>query len=334
MQLLTGTAHVFRVVTGSAVTVDVFASYIDKNGSTFTPGNQATAITTAATTDVVAAPGASTQRNLKSCSIRNKHASSSNVVTVQFFNGTTAFEIISETLAAGTELLYEDGQGWTVNTTGSLVSHQVFATAASGTYTTPAGVRAIKVECIAGGGAGGGCATAATNSGAGGGGGGGAYAASIIVAPAASYGYTVGAGGTPGAAGANNGGAGANTTFNTTTVVAAAGAGGLADTVTTIHAGGNGGAGGTVAGSTGDAKYAGSAGQPGTALAAAQALSGGGGASPIGGGAAVAVKNTTGGGVAGGSAGGGGSGGCIISGGANQAGGAGGAGLIIVTEYR
>lgn len=332
MQLLTGTAHVFRVVTGSAVTVDVFASYIDKSGSTFTPGNQATAITTAATTNVVSAPAASTQRNLKSMSVRNKHASSSNVVTVQFYDGATAYEIISETLAAGTELLYEDGQGWVVNITGANVSHQVFTTGGAGTYTTPAGVRAIKVECVGGGGAGGGCGTAATNSAGAGGGGAGAYAVALITSPAASYAYVVGAGGTPGAAGANNGGAGVNTTFNTTTVVAVGGSGGLADTVTTLHAGGLGGAGGLASGSTGDFKSNGAPGGNGVSFAAAQCLSGAGGPSVYGGGA-VSAKNATGAGVAG-TSGGGGSGATIVSGGANQAGGAGGAGLIIVTEYR
>lgn len=320
-----------RIVTDAAITVDVVASYIDKATTTYTPAPQATAITTATTTTIISAPAASTQRKVTAVSIRNKHATTAVNVTVQFFNG-TAYEVIKRALVAGDSLLYNDNDGWELFGAGALNSHQVFTAAGAGTYTTPAGVRAIKVECVGGGGAGGGCGTAATNSAGAGGGGSGAYAVSIIANPAASYGYVVGAGGTPGAAGANNGGAGVDTTFNTTTIVAKGGSGGLADTVTTLHAGGLGGAGGLASTSTGDFKSNGTPGGTGMSFAAAQAASGAGGSSVYGGGA-VSAKNATGAGVAG-TSGGGGSGATIISGGANQAGGAGGAGLILVTEYR
>lgn len=329
-QILTGASEVLRIVTDAAIAVDVVAHFIDKNGTTFTPDSTPTAITTATTTTIVAAPGASIQRNVLACSIRNKSTTTSVGVTVQFFDG-TAYEITKEILAAGAELFYEDKVGWTVTANSPAVTHQIIAVAGGGTYNTPAGVRAIRVECVGGCGAGGSAATAATNSGAAGGGGGGAYAEAIIANPASSYAYVVGAGGTPGAAGANNGGAGGDTTFNVTTVVAKGGSGGLADTVTTIHVGGNGGAGGLASTSTGDLKRDGQPGGAGLALAAAQAVSGQGGGTVYGGGAA-SVKNATAGGTAG--TAGGGSGACIISGGASQAGGAGAPGLIIVTEYR
>src|SRR5438105_4986751 len=74
------------------------------------------------------------------------------------------------------------------------ITKQVLA--GTGTYITPAGVRAIFVECIGGGGGGGSAPiTTSAQSGAGGGGGGGAYAASLIFAPLATYAYVVGAGG-------------------------------------------------------------------------------------------------------------------------------------------
>lgn len=330
--MILDTTDSLRLVTDAAITVDVVASHIDKNSTTYTPDVTATAITTATTTTIVGTPAASTQRKITSLSIRNKHASTGVNVTVQFFNGSTAYEVVKIALAAGATLTYNNNDGWELVGTGLVITRQIFTAAGAGTYTLPTGVRSIRVECVGGGGAGGSCATAATNSGAAGGGGAGAYSESVINSPASSYPYVVGAGGIPGAAGANNGGAGVDTTFNATTIVAKAGQGGLADTVNTIHAGGLGGAGGLASAGTGDFKTDGQSGGVGLALAAAQAVSGCGGSSIYGGGG-IERKNATSAGAIGGG-GGGGSGGSIISGGASQAGGAGGAGIIIVTEYR
>jgi hypothetical protein len=113
----------------------------------------------------------------------------------------------------------------------------------SGSWTCPAGVTSVTVQCW---GAGGGGGPRATN-GRAGGGGGGAYASSIItVVPGNSYNYIVGTGGTSGTNGTNS-------SFNAISVVAAGGTGVLAD----VNAGG---AGGTVAASTGTTRYAGGAG--------------------------------------------------------------------------
>jgi hypothetical protein len=62
MLLLTATTDKLQLVTGSAATVDVHASYVDASQANppvvqgDTMGRQNTAITTAATTDIVAAP--------------------------------------------------------------------------------------------------------------------------------------------------------------------------------------------------------------------------------------------------------------------------------------
>jgi hypothetical protein len=82
----------------------------------------------------------------------------------------------------------------------------------------------------------------------------------------------------------------------------------------------------------GDIKLAGTPGDSGLCLAAAQALSGHGGAGFLGMGAAPSIK-TQGTGAAGGNYGGGGGGGCILSGGASVAGGVGGNGLLRVWEF-
>ena len=112
MLLLVSTSDKIQIVTGEAVTVDVHASYVDYSGSGVTPGRANTAISAATTTDVVAAPGASTQRNVKALLIRNKHASSSVAVTVQHTDGTTTAELYKATLMPGETLQFLDGVGF------------------------------------------------------------------------------------------------------------------------------------------------------------------------------------------------------------------------------
>jgi hypothetical protein len=114
MLLLATTSAKLQVITGSAVTVDVHASFADFDGSTTTLDRQNSAITTATTTDVVGAPGASTQRNIKGLFIRNKHASSSVAITVVRFDGVNSFELYKTTLLAGESLSFVDGHGFRV----------------------------------------------------------------------------------------------------------------------------------------------------------------------------------------------------------------------------
>jgi hypothetical protein len=71
MILLTSTSDLLRVVTSTAGNVQVQSSYVDLSGTTVTPGRLNTLITTAATTNIVASPAASTQRNIKTVSIFN-----------------------------------------------------------------------------------------------------------------------------------------------------------------------------------------------------------------------------------------------------------------------
>src|SRR3990167_6601642 len=121
MLLLTGTSDLIQVVTGQAVTTDVHASWVDNASGTITPGRTNTAISGATTTTVVGSPGASTQRNVQTLVVRNKHASSSVTITVQHTDGVTPVELVKLTLAAGEELQYIDGSGWAVlDTNGAL----------------------------------------------------------------------------------------------------------------------------------------------------------------------------------------------------------------------
>lgn len=112
MLLLTSTSDIIRIVTDSTATVDVHASWVDLNGSTQTPGRTNTAISSSTTTTVVAAPGASTYRNVKRLSVRNRHASTSVTVTIQHWDGTTSIELDKRVLGPGGSILFTDDYGW------------------------------------------------------------------------------------------------------------------------------------------------------------------------------------------------------------------------------
>lgn len=117
MLLLASTSDKIRLTTSSTADTDVHASYCDlTTGPTVTPGRKNTAINTATTTDIVAAPAASTYRTVKALTIRNRHASTSVDVTVIHTDGTNAMELIKKTLTAGQSLHYHEGRGFEVMT--------------------------------------------------------------------------------------------------------------------------------------------------------------------------------------------------------------------------
>jgi hypothetical protein len=100
-----------QVVSSSTSALDVHASWIDNASGVMTPGRTNTAIVTAATTDVVATPSASTFRNLKTLQIRNKGVVDNDVTVVINQNG-TSFELHKTTLSAGEALEYAEGVGF------------------------------------------------------------------------------------------------------------------------------------------------------------------------------------------------------------------------------
>ncbi len=146
MLILSTTSDLIRVVTASVANILAHASWIDRNGSTITPGRTNTpAITTATTTTIAGSPAASTYRNIKYLGVTNSHASASCVVAVELFDGTTAAQLMKVTLLAG-ESLTMDGEGhWEhrdangaeyavarlLDVRKRLVADQTFATAAS-----------------------------------------------------------------------------------------------------------------------------------------------------------------------------------------------------------
>lgn len=115
MLLLAATTDKLQLTTAVATAIDVHVSYVDASNTTLVPsgaGKQNTAITTATTTDILAAPGASTVRNAKTINIRNKDSTLANTVTVIFDQNGTDFVMHSVTLLAGETLQYIEGVGW------------------------------------------------------------------------------------------------------------------------------------------------------------------------------------------------------------------------------
>jgi hypothetical protein len=110
---LSTTSHVIRIVTAAAANVDCHASWVDLNGTTVTPGSlNTTGIVTATTTTVVAAPAASTVRNVKALYITNTSAAVSTRVTAEHFDGTNAAELIGFILLPGENMTFNEEGKW------------------------------------------------------------------------------------------------------------------------------------------------------------------------------------------------------------------------------
>lgn len=116
MLLLLATTDKISLTTSAAASVDVVASIQDKTTSTgaIASASQRTAVTTAATTDIVAAPASGVERNIVECTARNKHATQPTDVTVQLNANGTLYEICKATLNPGDTLEYIEGVGYFV----------------------------------------------------------------------------------------------------------------------------------------------------------------------------------------------------------------------------
>jgi len=181
-------------------------------------------------------------------------------------------EPIAQQVPEGIEPVPSEGQDpWMAP-----LADTVFNTPGTFSWTCPAGVTCIKVECWGGGGGGGADNNNFVSAGAGGGGG-GAYARldSYPVIPGNTYTIVVGAAGSAGTGNGNGGGGGASYFVSTGVLNAAGGSGGI---------GGNNGAGGAggAIGATGNAKYSGGNGRQGYASGLYYYGGGGGGSAGTG----------------------------------------------------
>lgn len=108
--ILSATTESLELVTTTTAALDVVISYIEYTASAATPAAAQTAITTATTTTILAAPGASTQRQVKRMTIRNTSATSTNTLTLQKDVSGTNYTSWKASLGPG-ETLSMDSEG-------------------------------------------------------------------------------------------------------------------------------------------------------------------------------------------------------------------------------
>ena len=200
----------------------------------------------------------------------------------------------------------------------------------SSTFTVPANITTVKVECWGGGGRGG----TMTANGGGGGAGGGAYASSIItVVPENTYTITVGTGSS------SNTAPGGDSWFGTSTTILAKGGNSVANNATTGALGGNAAScigdiiysGGTGADGSGTTYGGGGGSSAGIASNGTTATNATGAVAPLGGANGGAGKSGTQGTGTAGSYHGGGGGGALRTSSSTRNGGNGATGMVLVT---
>lgn len=112
--ILTATTHSIELETSAAVSVDWCTAWVDHTASGGTPGSNQGNVATATTTAIAAAPAASTQRQIKFVSLRNRGAASTTVVVKKDVSGTEYHLSPPISLAAGETATWTDHGGWQV----------------------------------------------------------------------------------------------------------------------------------------------------------------------------------------------------------------------------
>lgn len=115
MLLLVATNQKVQLVTDASADVEVVTSYVTNNAGTITPGGSGpiASITSATTTDIVAVPGSSEQRNVTGIQARNAHASTSVNCTFQVVDGTNTVTLAKIALLAGEWCGMDENGNWT-----------------------------------------------------------------------------------------------------------------------------------------------------------------------------------------------------------------------------
>lgn len=113
--LLAAITESIELQTDVAGSVDWSVYWADHTSAAFTPGSGQGNIATATTTTIVAAPAASTQRQIKKISVRNRSTTAAQVVTLKKDVSATEYhETPAITLQPGEALVYIDGAGYAV----------------------------------------------------------------------------------------------------------------------------------------------------------------------------------------------------------------------------
>lgn len=113
MILLKAINEILELLTTSTAGIDYSIAYVDITTSTFLPSTTEGTIVTATTSTILPAPAASTQRQVKLITFRNKNIVNSNTITVKKDIAGTEYLITSDyVLGPGEILQYTDGVGW------------------------------------------------------------------------------------------------------------------------------------------------------------------------------------------------------------------------------
>jgi hypothetical protein len=115
--LLLSSTSVLRVISGSAGALDAHVSSMDVVTATGVvtpnPPTNTASIVTATTTTICASPSSGHIANVKNASIANTHATVSNAISVEHYDGTTAETLWDGTLLAGENVIMDESGQWT-----------------------------------------------------------------------------------------------------------------------------------------------------------------------------------------------------------------------------
>lgn len=113
MIILKATTESLQLVSSSAAKIDYSVSYSDLTPTTYAPSSNEGTVSSATTVTVLAAPAASTQRQVKLMTITNAHATLSSAVYIHKLISSTPYVLLpTATLLPGESMQYLDGQGW------------------------------------------------------------------------------------------------------------------------------------------------------------------------------------------------------------------------------
>src|ERR1041385_7006612 len=116
MLTLDATTASLEIVLAVAVTttqLPIVSSWADKTTTTFTPGKTTTASNNTSTVTIVAAPAASTQREVHSINIYNADTAAA-IITVRENDSSTLRILVKITLSVGDTLNFTHANGWCV----------------------------------------------------------------------------------------------------------------------------------------------------------------------------------------------------------------------------
>lgn len=113
MIILKLTSESLQLTSSTATPLDVSVSFVDITTTTFAPSSNEVKVTTTGATAILAAPAASTQRQIKLVTISNTSTTISSNITVQKLITATTYNMTPVvTLLPGETMQYMDGNGW------------------------------------------------------------------------------------------------------------------------------------------------------------------------------------------------------------------------------